>query len=85
MVVKELLCRWCDTSRFCQPWTVYEREVTGYKSDVGEYHMGTDKTGQCDDCRETHGADEYCSPPDEQDEAQARAEAEYRDRYGSEL
>ena len=82
----DLLCRSCDTEQPCQPWTIHEYEVTGYKSGVGEYHMGTDTTGQCDDCLQAHGLDMRCGcPPEDQDEAQARAEAEYRDRDRGEL
>ena len=64
----ELLCRLCDTSRPCQPWTVHEREVTGYKSGAGEYHIGTETKGQCDDCLKWVGADEHCAPPPEQEQ-----------------
>ena len=42
-------------------------------------------TVQCADCLESEGPDEFCTAPEEQDEAYARAEAEYRDLDRGEL
>jgi hypothetical protein len=39
----------------------------------------------CPRCLEDDGPDEYCVAPEEQDEAQARAEREYRDLDRGEL
>ena len=79
MVKTSFHCRGCDAFRPCYKWTVHEHEVDNY------YQKGTETTGRCDDCLKSRGPDQYCCPPEEQDEAQARAEAEYRDLDQGEL
>lgn len=55
-----VMCRTCDGVRFCQPFTVVEREA---ESDGGSNHTVT--TGQCDDCLKAYGPDDNCVVPQE--------------------
>jgi len=50
-----VMCRTCDAVGFCQPFTLHtdqdlDRDVT---------------TGQCDECLESVGPDDYCVIPEE--------------------
>lgn len=72
-----LRCRACGDMATCQSWTLSERERTSHDEGRADANW-TETTGQCDDCLECHGPDDDCRPEAEQDEAEARAEAEYR-------
>jgi len=79
-----VMCRECDSVAFCQPFTVAEFERT--KHDEGQSDVNyTVTTGQCEACLKANGADEHCDVPEVQDEAEARAEREYRDMDKGEL
>jgi hypothetical protein len=77
-------CRTCGGMERCKEWTLHTKDVVihdeGYSVQDGEL-----LTGQCDECLEDYGADDDCTVPEEQDEAYARAEIEYRDLDKGEL
>lgn len=70
-------CRCCGETRRCQEWTLHTRDLVSHdegRADVDHELL----TGLCGDCLTAHGPDEDCGVPEEQDEAEARAEREYR-------
>ena len=77
-------CRSCGDTAPCQEFTLHVKDVVIH--DEGVSDVDAEKlTGQCDDCLEKYGPDDDCTVPDVQDEAEARAEREYRDLDRGEL
>ena len=77
-------CRSCQCLQLCDDWTLSEQERR--RHDEGQQDMDyTVLTGMCDACLESHGPDDDCMVPDEQDEAEVRAEREYRNLDRGEL
>jgi hypothetical protein len=57
-------CRTCGFMGRCKEWTLHTMDVVirdgGYSDQDGEL-----LTGQCDECLEDYGADDYCVIPEE--------------------
>lgn len=84
MASQLVTCRSCGDTTTCPDWTCREQEKTSHdegRSDVSH----TVTTGQCVSCLQAHGPDEHSDPPEAQDEAEARAEREYRELDRGEL
>jgi len=77
-------CRDCGDVTRCDDQTLHEVERVSHAEGWTDIDY-TVTTGQCDSCLENNGADEHFVADEAQDEAEARAEAEYREREGSEL
>lgn len=75
---EHVICRSCVSVTRCRQFTIRE------SVDLEHSYLVID--GQCDDCLESYGPDDHCSdPPEQQDEAEARAERAYRELDRGEL
>jgi len=79
----EILCRVCEDYKPASTVPDWTRREQDSDNDAGVAVNRVD--GQCEDCLENDGPDEHCTVPEEQDEAYARAEAEYRNLDRGEL
>jgi hypothetical protein len=73
----EAECRGCGDVVACDNQTITEVERVSHDEGRADVDV-TVTTGQCDSCLESSGPDEHFRADEEQDEAYARAEAEYR-------
>lgn len=78
-------CRLCDNLGSCRQETV-STQVRDRGGDGDPVESIEDTTGQCDDCLEQHGADEYCNFIEDTREADyERANEAFRETHGGEL
>ena len=78
-------CRSCGDTTPCQDWTLHVKDIVIHDEGVSDQDCEGPTTGQCDACLQAYGPDDDCTVPEEQDDAYARAEREYRDLDRGEL